>query len=78
MVCFLPFLSIFKKLILFYQLLHLAKTKIAVMKITTNHRHPLCTCLLCFKNATGFIGQRSLLHWATKPTSFANEAYCVF
>ena len=39
---------------------------------------PLCTCLLCFKNATGFVGQRSLLHWATKPTSFANEAYCVF
>lgn len=30
------------------------------------------------KNATGFVGQRSLLHWATKPTSFANEAYCVF
>ena len=39
---------------------------------------PLCTCLLCFKNATGFVGQRSLLHRATKLASFANEAYCVF
>ena len=29
-------------------------------------------------NEAYFIGQRSLLHWATKPAAFANEAYFIF
>ena len=29
------------------------------------------------KNVSTFVGQRSLLRWATKPIALGNEAHCV-
>ena len=34
--------------------------------------------IVCFKNATGFDGKRSKLHWHLKQASLAHEAYFIF